>query len=170
MRICSSNMKFLVPILFLFAVAGCKNDLPPGMPRLTKCEIVITSENKPVEGVFVTLIPRQEGLEKWPSAGTTDTEGKAKIVTFGQYPGVPAASYKVVLNKVVRQGGEKDDETTPIAKREKIQIFSLVDKKYTVQETTPLELTVENSAVSQTYDIGAPTKVQLETIIPGKSM
>ncbi|MDO5553740.1 MAG: hypothetical protein Q4G68_08260 [Planctomycetia bacterium] len=160
-------MLMVVPSFFI-ACGGAKR--PDGMPQLVPCQVTLTSQGQPVAGVSITLIPKQSGLERWSSAGLTDASGTAALVTYGQYKGVPSGEFKVVLGKTVTEGGENDTETTPLAKREAISTFSLVDVKYIQEATTPLELKVENRSVAESFEIGPEVKVLIDKFIPGKSL
>ena len=95
------NVAILCIALVISSLSGCDKPRPDGMPDLVGCTITLNySDGKPAQDVTVVLTPVSQGLDKWPSAGKTDASGKAKIVTYGQYPGAPEGEYKIVLKKV----------------------------------------------------------------------
>ncbi len=154
----------------LLGFAGCSKPRPDGMPPLVKCAVTLKYSNgKPAEGVTVVLSPVASGLEKWPSAGKTDSSGKAQIVTYGQYQGAPEGEYKVVLNKV-EIVGESNSEDGSAGQTEPIEYYSLVGVDFTNAETTPLSLTVGKKSVSETFDVGEETRELIDRFVPGKSL
>ncbi len=164
------NVAFLCAAIILLVQSGCSKPRPDGMPPLVDCTIVLKySDGKPAEGVTVVLRPVSQGLEKWSSAGKTDSSGKAKIVTYGQYPGAPEGEYKVVLNKVEIVGEANSEDGTAV-QTEPIEYYSLVETDYTTEEKTPLSLTVGKKSVSETFDVGKETRELVDRFVPGAGM
>ena len=156
--------------VMLSVLTGCSKPRPDGMPPLVDCTIVLKySDGKPAEGIMVVLSPVSQGLEKWPSAGKTDASGKAKIVTYGQYPGVPEGEFKVVLKKI-EIVGEVNTEDGSGAQTEPIEYYSLVETDYTDAKTTPLTVTVGGKPVSETFEIGKETRELVDRFVPGKGI
>ncbi len=163
-------------IFILFAIGsvcftvGCdRAKRPADLPKLYPCSITLKQDGKPATGVSVTLLPEEKILEKWPSAGLTDNSGCAKLVTYGQFKGVPSGKYKVLLGKTETKG-EDVSEDTPLSKRPPIIVYSLVELKYTDREKTPLTLTVDNKSISEDFDIGSAVRIIIDKMIPGKTM
>ena len=89
-------------LLFVLLTSGCApSNRPPGLPRLYPATITITQKGKPLSDVSIRLVP--ETPSEWSVSGTTNASGTAKLVTYGQFDGVPEGSYTVVLSKVVRE-------------------------------------------------------------------
>ena len=130
----------LTLIVCLFACCfGCKSNLPPDLPKLYPCKVTITLDGVPTEGVSVTFSP-SDGA-KWPAGGTTEPDGTAMLNTNGQYPGVAAGQYKVILYK---------DSVEVIG--ETVKESLLIGKDYTSARTTPLDYTMEAQASEVTFD------------------
>ena len=140
------------------------------MPPLVDCTITLKySDGKPAQDVTVVLTPVSQGLDKWPSAGKTDASGKAKIVTYGQYPGAPEGEYKIVLKKI-EIVGEVNSEDGTARQTEPIEYYSLVGADYTTPETTPLTLTVGKKAVSENFEIGEEARELVDRFVPGSGL
>jgi len=115
-----------------------------------------------VSDVSIRLVPKI--ASEWPVSSITNADGKANLVTYGQFAGAPAGEYTVVLSKTVSEEVEpaKDEYTSGVTK-----IYSLIDEKYTKPETSTLEITIEKKRSSQTFDAGKPVRVLVDTIRPG---
>ena len=164
------NVAFFALVLVVLTMSGCSKPRPDGMPELVNCSIALNySDGKPAQDVTVVLSPVSQGLDKWPSAGKTDASGKAKIVTYGQYPGVPEGEYKVVLKKI-EIVGEVNTEDGSGAQTEPIEYYSLVGADYTTPETTPLTLTVGKKAVSEKFEIGEEVRELVDRFMPGSGL
>ena len=164
------NAVILCIAFVISLLSGCDKPHPDGMPPLVGCTIILKySEGKPAQDVTVMLSPVSQGLEKWPSAGKTDASGKAKIVTYGQYPGVPEGEYKVVLKKI-EIVGEVNSEDGTAQQTEPIEYYSLVGTDYTKAETTPLSLTVGKKSVSETFDVGEEARILVDRFVPGRGL
>ena len=98
-------MKHNLMLLFLslvFVVSlGCGSKMPPGMPKLYPATATVTFEDgKPVGGASVIFRLTDPVLTRtWLHAGTTDSDGKVKLMTDGEYPGIPAGKYSVTIEK-----------------------------------------------------------------------
>lgn len=144
----------------LLALSGCKKEnRPEGLPVLYSCSVKVVHGDEPAEGVDVRLYDPAVSRQ-WSVSGTTDASGVAQLRTHGQFPGAPAGTFKVVLRK-------SENENTGPEGRETVKIFSLVEKQYRDESTTPLEISVGNKGVAQTFDIGEPVRVLIETVRPG---
>jgi hypothetical protein len=103
----------ILPLALVFAVSlGCGPKLPPGMPKLYHVTAtVIFEDGKPVGGAQVIFRLTDPVLVRtWLHAGTTDSEGKVKLMTDGEYIGIPAGKYSVTIEKFET---EKQDVTPP---------------------------------------------------------
>ena len=157
------NYKILLTVFSVFlliAVSGCSPKLPDGMPKIFPCVLTLTQEGKPAEGFDVQLVAKGEKIS-WMIGGTSDAQGLVKIMTHGQFNGAPAGLFAVVINKTLTEGVDQnaDVQTKPV------MIYSLTEKKYNSELTTPLEVKIEGKT-NVTFDLGKPVKILTETIRP----
>ena len=97
----------ILPLVLVFAVSlGCGSKLPPGMPKLYPVTATVTFEDgKPVGGASVIFLLTDPVLSRtWLHAGTTDSAGKVKLMTDGEYTGIPAGKYSVTIEKYEVEG------------------------------------------------------------------
>lgn len=142
---------------------GCGGEKrPDGMPKLVPCSITIKQDGAPLSDAMVHLTAK-DGSCPWVVSGTTDASGTAKIQTHGQYKGVPAGVFTVTVEKT-ESTAEKGGDTEKLSKP--YEVYTLVAKEYTDKTTSPLELTIEKQAVSQTFDLGAASRELLMKIDP----
>ncbi|MDR0336003.1 MAG: hypothetical protein LBI18_02835 [Planctomycetaceae bacterium] len=146
-------------------VSGCRQETQPAdFPKLYSCKITITQDNVPVENVQISLCDNQIS-NKWSIGGTTNISGTAVIQTHGQFSGVPSGKFKVVLSKTESEDGTTVNESTR-RKPETVRVYSLIDKKYLDESTTPLEINVENKSVTKKFEVGTPNRILIQTITP----
>lgn len=150
----------------LIATNGCSREKrPDGLPVLYPCTITLKQENSPAADVKISLYDGAVS-NKWTVSGITDSSGVAKMQTHGQFAGAPSGVFKVVLSKTASEGGLDGDETQPVKKRQETRIYTLVDSKYSREETTPLEVNIGSKPVSESYEIGPAVRELVETIAP----
>jgi hypothetical protein len=155
---------FLTMIIF----SGCQQESQPtDFPKIYPCKITITQNKVPVENIQISLYDNHIS-NKWSIGGITNTSGVAVIRTHGQFAGVPSGKFKVVLSKIESEGETEVNESMTTRKSETVRIYSLIDKKYLEESTTPLEIIVENKSVSETFEIGTTNRILLQTITPDK--
>ncbi|MDO5553354.1 MAG: carboxypeptidase-like regulatory domain-containing protein [Planctomycetia bacterium] len=148
---------FLLPL-------GCNGQKrPDGMPKLMPCAITIQQDGAPVSDATI-LLTAKNGDCPWVVSGTTDTTGTAKIQTHSLYNGAPAGVFTVTVEKTESTAEKSDVEklTKPY------EVYSLVAKEYTDKTTSPLELTIEKKAVTQTFDLGPACRILLMKINPNE--
>lgn len=141
-------------------VPGCGQPLPPGMPALHLIELKFTQSGTPIEGAAVQLIPI-DPTNKWVSGGGTDALGNAAPLTHGTYAGVPAGKYKICVTKTETEGklGEVDMANPSKSSASTLKTVSLIDEKYRLPQTTPLEIEVTGSNdLYQAFELGAPVR------------
>lgn len=140
------------------------------MPELFPCVITLTQEGQPAKNVGITL---RGGVDStWTAAGSTGEAGKAEIFTRGKYKGAPAGTYKVVLLKREQEPsklGPAPPDTSPEyeayqakAEAEVRPTFTLVDPKYTRQNTTDLSVTVGPEQSTFTFEIGKTVRIKTQ--------
>ena len=144
------------------------------MPPLHPCRITITQEDKPLASATVRLYATGTGA-KWHCSGTTDANGVADLMTQGQFRGVPEGTYKIAVQKeeVVSLATPEQLAAIEKAKTEnpkwydppniKQEIWQLVEKNYTLADSTTLEITVSKGQNSETFDVGKAVRVKLGT-------
>jgi hypothetical protein len=139
-------------------LAGCKDtSRPADLPPLYSCVLVITQDNKPLDGAVVELVPIDEANAKYRSSSATDADGNATMTTYG-FDGVPAGQYKVCVWKTVIEGvtqyTNNDGELVNTNGTE----YRTVEQKYSTAKTTPHEIEVTKKTLKTTFDVGKPIK------------
>jgi len=153
---------FMLPLVAVVATlfSGCAQEQKPdGLPDLYPCTLTLTQDGQPLAGATVQVLSA-DADGKWSAGGTTDEQGKVILVTYGKYQGVQAGKHKVVVSKQESDVPEGEMEagivvpgsggggTLPTS-------YTLVEKEYTSQETTPLELEiVPDQDNDQTFECG----------------
>jgi hypothetical protein len=137
-------------LLVLFA-AGCGQKMPDGMPPLYPCKITVLRDGQPLSATEVKIYPVEKPAKDWSTAGITGQNGIIDMYTNGNYRGVPAGKYKVV---VVKETVEDEG---------KIYYYRVntVDMQYSSAETTPLEIEVTKRGITQTFEVGAAVQVRI---------
>lgn len=123
----------LVLVLFL----SCSGPQRPSeMPKLYPVTATVTFDGgKPVADAVVRFRLTDPILPRiWLHAGTTDTEGKAKLITDGDFAGIPAGKYTVTIEKFEIEG---PIPSTPPAGG--VPRYQLVEDDYLDHAKTPLK-------------------------------
>jgi len=129
---------FLAMILILFAHAGCSRDnRPKDLPRLFPATLTVTLDEQPLADAIVTLYPENEADARWTVGGWTDSNGKATIVTHGQFHGSPAGKFKVGVTKSEAKGSGPS-----------LRVTHLVDPVFADPQKTPLEIEVSSKGTT----------------------
>jgi len=151
----------LVLVLFL-AFGGCQKSLrPSGLPPLHPCTITVAQKGTPLADASVQLIAKEASI--WPVTGMTDAVGKAVMVTYGQFKGAPLGEYTVVISKKETvDEGRGDDHQSGVT-----SVFSLVAVEHTKPETSTLRITVQKGKNAETFDVGEPVRILVDTVRPG---
>jgi hypothetical protein len=143
-------------ILVIFTLAifiGCsRSELPPDLPKLFPCKIIVQQEGKPLAEAKVFLSP--ENGSKWNAAGVTDAQGLAAPWTQGLYAGAAEGKYKVLISK---QEIINPPEVTSSASGQKegvTKVYNLVDEIYSEADKTPLTIEISSSQKEFTLDAG----------------
>lgn len=147
----------ILAIAIIFA--GCnKMDIPKDLPDLHKTVLTFTQEGKPLSDAEIILVSKDRSC-RWSVSGTTDQNGVAKLKTHGKYRGAPIGTFIVTVIKTESEGVENlEVRTKPIL------IYSFVDKKYSDEKTSPLEIAVQKGSNNQSYELGKSERVLIETI------
>jgi len=144
------------PLLFLtllttVALTGCGEKLPPGMPPLVPCEIIVMQEDKPLEGAVVRLQPT-DNSSSWTAMGRTDSSGKMTVYTMDKYKGAVPGKYKVIVAKTESEA----------AAGQPVSSFYVVDQQYGSASTTPIEIDVAKGTATHTVDVGTAVRIKAE--------
>ena len=148
--------------VLLLSFGGCQpSKRPKGLPPLYPCTITVTQSGTPIADVSVQFIAKEESM--WPVTGMTDAAGKAVMVTYGQFNGAPLGEYTVVVSKKETvDEGKRDDDQSGITK-----VFSLIALEHTQPDTSKLQITVQKSSNTETFDVGEPVRILIDTVRPG---
>ncbi|MDR2754245.1 MAG: hypothetical protein LBC20_00930 [Planctomycetaceae bacterium] len=145
---------FLLLLFFVVTVmsSGCTNNnsRPADMPKLVSCVVTVLSEGQPLADVDVAFHSADPTF-KWGSNATTDHNGKAVMVTYGQFFGAVEGEYSVTVTKLERETFDKDRPP------KQIKVFTLTDAQYTDPKKTPLKINVSGKT-AQTFDVGKTGK------------
>jgi hypothetical protein len=119
-------------------------------------------DHKPASDVEV-LFRATNPSTKWAIGGTTDAQGKFKVLTHGVHIGIPEGEYKVVFYK---REEEKSKYTPPpenskeyekwleLSSKENLAVYTLIDPKFEKKETTPFSVIVEKNSKELRFDLG----------------
>ena len=144
----------LLKLSLLVVVCGCFGPpKPDGLPDRIPFEITLAQDGNPLQEAAIQLASPDV---PWAITGNTDSRGKAKMVTHGQFSGVPPGVYKVIVRKQ-----ETESTLSENKKMQTLKFYSLVDPKYNDRKTTTLELTIEKGQKSATLETGSPVRVFL---------
>ncbi|WP_437187288.1 carboxypeptidase regulatory-like domain-containing protein [Planctomicrobium sp. SH668] len=149
----------LIPTLL--NLVGCRQEKrPDGLPELHPAEVTVIQDGKPLAGALVRLVSDSNDL-KWSCGGATDENGVAVLKTIGEFHGVPAGKYKVLISKLEIPPTSGTDLSNLNSKpaANSTGTANLVDLKFSSPASTPLELTVEKGRSKQSFDVGAAVRV-----------
>lgn len=149
------------PLLVFSALAlvcglGC-GGAPKGALPLVPVSGSLIVNGKPLNDVFVQLIPVAADSKTKPGIATTDADGKFVIRTNGD-KGANPGKYKVVLGNAKPAGPVSLEEATRMSGQyTKTNGIPKVELPYptewTTEKTTPKEVEVANQAVVINIDI-----------------
>ena len=142
----------LLPLLLvLLAGSGCnRENRPPGLPDLYPVTLTILLDDQPLAGALVFLHTENPEIANWTVGSYTDNDGKAIIVTHGQFRGAPAGKFKVCVSKTEMPEGLAEQEgmgdmgsfsAAPVTGGMPTPIRH-VDPSFGQQETTTLEIEI----------------------------
>jgi len=160
MRYSTTFREFLFCLLFvgLFCIPACnRQPLPNDLPKLYRRSVKVTQGGRPLADAVVFFAPTDNS--KWNAGGSTNSSGVAELHTQGMYRGIAAGTYKVTVNKT-----EFEDKVDPTRRNSEggaltTTIFhSLVELKYTDQNTTDLEVVITPKNEPIVLDLGSPVR------------
>ena len=134
---------------------GCGGEKKPdGMPKLVPVSVTITQGGAPLAEALVSFYPSTEANKQWSCGGATDEQGVIKVMTLGKHEGMAPDTYKVTVMKTLIENPQINEDDPPG------QFYQLVDKKYMLENTTDLTITVTDEK-NQTFtlDVGDAVKI-----------
>lgn len=162
--------QFIILSLLLFALPACKpSGRPDDLPRLYPCTITLKQEGAPLADAMIYLHSTNPAFS-WTVGGRTDPAGNVSLMTHAKFPGVPTGDYKIVVSKTERYQ-EKPPEIPPGGDESMrtagspVILYSLVEKEYTNQETTPLTITIDKGKNQAEFELGKAVRIELETVV-----
>ena len=151
----STKHFYLLTISLIWLVCGgCSpENRPADLPPLFPVTLTIMLGDQPLDNALITFYSENEEIAKWTVGSVTDANGKAIIVTHGQFRGSPAGQFKVCVKKVKLEG---DDEAgikkpqnsfvvdfSPSQQPAKMpKMIYIVDPLFGQPEKTPLEIEI----------------------------
>lgn len=139
------------------ASSGCGQKLPEGIPDLVPVTLVLTQEGAPLDEATVSCIPVDSAKSRWSCGGTTDAKGELPLATLGQYKGVPAGEYKVVVMKTLIENPPQTRDDPPG------QRYRLVPEEYESADATPLTFTASKAQKRVELDLGPAIKEEMKS-------
>ena len=151
--------------------------MPDGVPKLYPVSVSVTQEGKPLAGATVMLRYADPSAGTWAVTGRTEADGVAKLYTNG-YPGAPAGTFKVVLDKREHDGLSEEERVAEIAKLQAAQTgavipdalmqagikWSYVQPEYNDPAKTPLEVEITSSTKMLPVDAGSAVKIKAKSL------
>ena len=131
------------------------------MPALYPCTLVITQDNRPLEGAVVALFHQDSSLQQWTAGGVTDQSGKVALKTQGRYDGVVEGDYKVTVTKTEVEPGVLLNAETEEAIPGKT--WTLVEPHFGNVASTPLTFRMPGKKVSETLDVGIAIRQEMHS-------
>ncbi|MDD3589427.1 MAG: carboxypeptidase regulatory-like domain-containing protein [Thermoguttaceae bacterium] len=154
--------------LLALASLGCGQKTPDGMPDLQPTTLTVIQGGSPLADATVNL-KSLDPSTAWTCGGVTDAKGVATLVTHGQYKGAPVGKYKVSVSKTVGEGTPPppspiDEESARKYKEYQdsgatYEEFDVVDTKFSIIETTPLEVEVVKGKNDLAVDVGEAVRI-----------
>lgn len=149
-------------VVCVFLMSGCHRvELPEGLPQPQPTILTFTQAGQPLADAQITLVPSDMSLIKFVMGGTTDAKGILDVYTMGNYRGVPAGDYSVVVTKNRDYYGEYEGQTKPddmdtkewgdLLLANKVTIH-IVGEEYADASTTPFKITVKNGKNEFKFD------------------
>lgn len=144
-------------MILLLLVCGCSNEnRPKDLPKLYPVILNILLDDQPLNDALVTLYTENRDIAKWSVGSVTDADGKAIIMTHGQFHGAPAGKFKVCVKKTKVEGEEeskpKEPQTGFVVDLSQSQqpmgmpkMINYVDPLFGNPESTTLEIEVPES-------------------------
>lgn len=136
---------------------------PEDMPALFPVKVTIQQDGQILSDASVILL-RQEPPFKWVAGGLTDTNGICSVRTQSFFAGAPAGKYKVMVSKQLDETPEADKNLPPDPSGTNKSLdyyFELVDLKYNSDQTSDLEVVVEEKKNEFVLDVGKAVKLKI---------
>ena len=158
-------MKKIIILLLLVTLFGCSRQrVPDGFPKLVSVTLTITQEGTPLAGAMVSLID-PSGSVPFTVGGITNEKGSVILYTHGLHKGAPLGKFKVCIVKTESDSvppapalyTPEFEAYTQALKKNPPKTYTLVEKRYTNLNTTPLELDISGS-LTTTLDVGKMVK------------
>ncbi len=132
---------FAITCAFL-STPGCGSG--PTEP-LASATGLVTLDNRPIEGVSITLIPKEGSSFGRISYAVTDGEGRFELQTSPTQKGAIIGTHWVQLIKMVQEDGSP---IPPDAPPEEIVPINLLPQAYAEVSTTPIEAIIPDDGAT----------------------
>jgi len=157
----------------MWIAIGCGGPLKPdGLPKVYPVTLQLEQEGKPLAGADVIL--RSEEIGVWSCGGTSDESGAVVVRTHGRFAGAPLGKHKVIVMKtkpsemlvdvsVAKSLAEIREMEQTAAQEQKGPNFGtmvyLVERKFSREGTTPLEIEVTTGKNNFKLDVGPAVEI-----------
>lgn len=155
----------------ILLAAGCnKQELPEGMPEIFPLTLNVTAGGEPAADMLFTFY--SDDLA-WGVGGKSDAQGKAVIMTQGQYSGAPAGEYTVTVSNyyvtpskfgVKPADPRLQEEWQKNVDEENAPVFLRVAAEYLERDTTPLKITVAKGTPTVDVNLGDKVDIQVDRL------
>jgi hypothetical protein len=109
------------------------------------------------------VISKSTSAKYRTASGVTDNSGVADLRTYG-FSGAPAGEFKVVVKKTILEGAKEITDKSGVKQVSGGQDYNLVNKKYSNEETTDLEIEIKTSENVFSFDVGEPVHELCDSI------
>lgn len=141
---------WIICIALMIPLCGCSSKKGiDGMPPLVPCQLTLMQGGAPAVGVVV-IATSTTGNQSWALRGDSDQKGEVVMKTQEKFPGLPAGEYVFAFSKYKTV----PDPKSPVGETS----VSLIEKKFTKAETSPVKITIGTDPVKQTIDLGKPVE------------
>lgn len=136
----SKRYLFLVAILGLFAVSGCKG---PKIKGLVPVQGIVIYNGEPLDGATVGFTPKEFKPGDRLGTGKTDSQGRFELRTIGELGVLPGEYTVVIIKNATSPGTQAPLPGRPVPP----VIKSLIPKRYSDPKTSDLNVVVEHKGI-----------------------
>jgi hypothetical protein len=154
----------------IIILSGCARNVPSDLPTTYPATIKVVQDGQKLSGASVRLESSDGG--KWYASAITDASGVATLRANGQYSGVVAGKYKIIISKRETASSNitvPDPNTDPAGYSKALEDmnnateeFDVIDPKYGDAGTTPEEIEIKSGKNEKNIDVGKAVKITVK--------